>query len=199
MTGVIPRNQHRVQFECPQNLLDQFIYDETHFKLKLDASETVGYYDIDLKVDGALKGVKLDLLWECIASKRAFLELDANRSKAKESASKLSKILVLDLDRIAKLVQIFDELGIKKLDDNKEQKPLWNLATIDPKVFANSRSSFTMSETLLEIRRQMLGESTLAPSPIPSELKADLRPYQTEGVHWLERLRLMYLKRNLGR
>src|SRR6185503_10601269 len=108
MTGVIPRNQHRVQFECPQNLLDQFIYDETNFKLTLDVSETVGYYDIDLKVGGALKGVKLDLLWECIASKRAFLELDANRSRAKESASKLSKILVLDLDRIAKLIQIFD-------------------------------------------------------------------------------------------
>jgi SNF2 family DNA or RNA helicase len=192
MTGVIPRNQHRVEFECPQNLLDQFIYDETKFILKLDASDTVGYYDIDLKVDGALKGVKLDLLWECIASKRAFLELDANRSRAKE-ASKISKILVLDLDRIAKLVQIFDELGIKKLDDSKEQKPLWNLTTIDPKVFANLPVDFSMSEKLLEIRLQMLGERALTPSPIPAELKADLRPYQTEGVHWLERLRLMFL------
>ncbi len=193
MTGVIPRNQHRVQFECPQNLLDQFIYDETHFKLQLDASEAVGYYDIDLKVEGALKGVKLDLLWECIASKRAFLELDANRSRSKEPTSRLSKILVLDLDRIAKLVQIFDELGIKKLDDSKEQKPLWNLTTIDPKVFANLPVQFTMSEKLLEIRRQMLGESALAPSPVPSEIKADLRPYQAEGVHWLERLRMMFL------
>lgn len=193
MTGVIPRNQHRVEFQCPQNLLDQFIYDETAFKLKLDASETVGYYDIDLKVEGALKGVKLDLLWECISSKRAFLELDANRSRAKDAASKLSKILVLDLDRISKLVQIFDELGIKKLEDSKEQKPLWNLTTIDPKVFANLPVEFSMSEKLLEIRMQMLGEKALVPSSIPSEIKADLRPYQAEGVHWLERLRVMYL------
>jgi SNF2 family DNA or RNA helicase len=193
MTGIIPRNQHRVNFECPQNLLDQFIYDETTFKLKLDASETVGYYDIDLVVNGALKGVKLDLLWECIASKRAFLELDAGRARNKDSVSRLSKILVLDLDRIAKLVQIFDELGIKKLEDNKEKKPLWNLTTIDPKIFANLPVEFSMSERLLEIQRQMLGESILTPDPIPAELKAELRPYQKDGIHWLERLRLMFL------
>jgi len=29
MTEVVPQNQWRVQFECPENLLDQFIYDET--------------------------------------------------------------------------------------------------------------------------------------------------------------------------
>lgn len=191
MTGVIPRNQHRVQFECPQNLLDQFIYDETTFKLKLDASETIGYYDIDLKVNGALRGVKLELLWECLAAKRSYLELDAKR--AKDAINRFSKILVLDLDRISKLVQLFDELGIKKLDDHKEQKPLWNLATIDPKAFDGLPVEFTMSGKLLEIRSQMLGQTTIKPSPIPKEIKADLRPYQVEGVNWLERLRLMYL------
>jgi SNF2 family DNA or RNA helicase len=191
MTGVIPRNQHRVHFECPQNLLDQFIYDESTFKLSLDASETVGYYEIDLKVDGALKGVKLEFLWECIASKRSYLELDARRNK--ENTARFSKILVLDLDRISKLVQLFDELGIKKLDDYKEQKPLWNLVTIDPRAFDGLPVDFSMSEKLLQIRSQMLGETALTPSVIPKEVKAELRPYQTEGVHWLERLRSMYL------
>ncbi len=191
MTGVIPRNQHRVQFECPQNLLDQFIYDETSFKLKLDASDATGYYDIDLKVNGALKGVKLELLWECLAAKRSYLELDAK--KAKENTSRFSKILVLDLDRIAKLVGLFDEIGIKKLDDHKEKKPLWNLATIDPKAFDGLPVEFTMSAQLLEIRSQMLGQTQITPSPLPKEIKADLRPYQVEGVHWLERLRRMYL------
>jgi SNF2 family DNA or RNA helicase len=193
MTGTIPRNQSRVQFECPQNLLDQFIYDETKFKCALDVSDTVGYYEIDMSVDGALKGVKLDLLWECIASKRAYLELDANKRSAKDPNSRFSKILVLDLEKLSKLVQIFDELGIKKLDDHKEQKPLWNLATIDPKAFEGLPVDFTMSKKLLDIRSQMLGETPLEPSPIPKEIKADLRPYQSEGVHWLERLRLMYL------
>jgi SNF2 family DNA or RNA helicase len=190
MTGVIPRNQHRVQFECPQNLLDQFIYDETSFKLKLDASSTVGYYDIDLVVNGALRGVKLELLWECLSAKRSYLELDAKRTK---EVSRFSKILVLDLERIAKLVQLFDELGIKKLDDHKEQKPLWNLATIEPKAFDGLPVEFSMSEKLLAIRAQMLGQATITPSVLPKEVKADLRPYQAEGVHWLERLRLMYL------
>lgn len=191
MTGVIPRNQHRVQFACPQNLLDQFIYDETTFKLKLNVSETVGYYDIDLKVHGALRGVKLELLWECLAAKRAYLDLDAKKSK--ESTSRFSKILVLDLERISKLVQLFDELGIKKLDDHKERKPLWNLTTIDLKTFDGLPVDFAMSEKLLEIRSQMLGHVALVPSAIPQELKANLRPYQIEGVYWLERLRLMYL------
>ncbi|MES2273088.1 MAG: SNF2-related protein [Chlamydiota bacterium] len=193
MTGVIPRNQHRVQFECPQNLLDQFIYDETTFKLHLDASDTVGYYEIDLKVNGALKGVKLELLWECLAAKRSYLELDANKMRGKETTSRFSKILVLDLERISKLVQLFDELGIKKLDEHKEQKPLWNLATIDPKAFEGLPVEFKMSDQLLQIRSQMLGLISMTPTPIPKEINAELRPYQWEGVQWLERLRLMYL------
>jgi SNF2 family DNA or RNA helicase len=191
MTGVIPRNQHRVQFECPQNLTDQFIYDETTFTLSLDVAQATGYYDIDLVVNGALRGVKLDLLWECISAKRSYLELDAK--KGKEASGRFSKILVLDLDRIGKLVQLFDELGIKKLDSHKEAKPLWNLATIDPKAFDGLPVQFTMSPQLLEIRSQMLGETPLVPSPIPKDVNAELRPYQVEGVNWLERLRLMYL------
>ena len=193
MTGTIPRNQHRVQFECPQNLLDQFIYDETNFALELDAASVTGYYEIDLKVEGALKGVKLDLLWECVGAKRSYIELDAIKARPKDSSSRFSKILVLDLERIGKLVQLFDELGIKKLDDHKEQKPLWNLATIDPNAFAGLPVKFKMSKKLLDIRSQMLGEIPLEPSPLPKEIKAELRPYQLEGVHWLERLRKMYL------
>ena len=36
MTEIIPRNQNRVKFNCPQNLLDQFIYDETSYTLNLE-------------------------------------------------------------------------------------------------------------------------------------------------------------------
>jgi SNF2 family DNA or RNA helicase len=190
MTGTIPRNQHRVQFECPQNLLDQFIYDETAFKLTLDASDTVGFYDLDLKVEGRLNGVKLDLLWECIGAKRSYIEIDASRQGQK---GRFAKILVLDLEKIAKLVQLFDELGIKKLEDVLEKRPLWNLATIDTAAFEGLPVEFKMSPKLLQIRSQMLGESRFESSPIPKEITAELRPYQVDGVHWLERLRLMYL------
>jgi SNF2 family DNA or RNA helicase len=193
MTGTIPRNQQRVNFECPQNLLDQFIYDETTFVLALDAGDPMGFYSIDLKVNGALKGVKLELLWECVASKRSYIELDANKSRQKDTGSRFSKILVLELEKLSKIVQLFDELGIKKLDDHKEQKPLWNLATIDPEAFAGLPVDFKMSPQLLAIRAQMLGLSIPEPAKVPKEVKADLRPYQEEGVHWLERLRHMYL------
>ncbi len=192
MTGTVPRNQPRILFECPQNLLDQFIYDDSKFALALDANDTMGYYTMDLKVDGPLKGVKLEQIWECIAAKRSYIELDAARAR-KESSSRFSKILVLDLEKLSKLIQLFDELGIKKLDCQKEERPLWNLATIDPNAFDGMPIDFSMSKRLIDIRGQMLGETELVASPMPKEIRADLRPYQMEGVQWLERLRMMYL------
>lgn len=193
MTGTIPRNQHRVQFECPQNLLDQFIYDETSFKLTLDQGKSVGFYSVDLTVNGSLKGIKLELLWECVGSKRAYIELDAIKARSKDAGVRFSKILVIDLEKIGKIVQLFDELGIRKLDDHTEQKPLWNLTTIDPNAFADLPVEFSITPNLLSIRSQMLGETAMESSLVPKEVKASLRPYQKEGVHWLERLRLMYL------
>ncbi len=192
MTETIPRNQMRVSFECPQNLLDQFIYDQTKFNLSLDYDNKVGYYTVNLKVDGNLKGVKLDLLWECVASKRTFIEL-ATVKKEILNASRFSKILVLDLDSISKVVQIFDEIGIKKLTDHTEDRPLWSLVNIDEALFKDLPIEFEMTKKLKEIRKQILGEKTFTPTPIPSEIKASLRPYQIEGINWLERLRNMYL------
>lgn len=191
MTGTVPKNKHRIHFNCPQNLLDQFIYDTTKFSLKLDYKDKVGFYNVDLKVDGPLKGVKIDLLWDCISAKRSFIEL--SRAKGKEIGPRFSRILVLDLDRVSKIIQLFDEVGITKLDSHKEDKPLWSLVTIDASLFEGLPIEFSMSDKLKEIQRQMIGEKELKTSPVPEDLKADLRSYQTEGVHWLERLRLMFL------
>jgi len=195
MTDIVPRNQHRVTFNCPQNLLDQFIYDQTQFSVKFNHISKIDSYEIELKVDGALKGVKIDLLWECVASKRAFIELETPRSKAKKAGegNKLSKILVLDLERINNLVQLFDEMGVQILDDHSLQRPLWSLASLDASNFEGLPIQFSISEKLLDIRRQMLGEKLLSFSDLPKEVKATLRCYQLEGVRWLERLRLMYL------
>ena len=123
MTDTIPRTQHRIQFECPQNLLDQFIYDETKFVLNLDASETMGYYEIDLKVDGALRGVKLDLLWECLAAK-AFVFGIGRKAEQQRGDTRFSKILVLDLERISKLVHCTMSWELKNLDDQKNETSL---------------------------------------------------------------------------
>jgi SNF2 family DNA or RNA helicase len=195
MTDIIPRYKGKVHFNCPQNLLDQFIYDKTKFKLHMKHTDRIDTYEIELKVDGALKGVKLDLLWECFACRRAFVELDMAKAKGKKvgEGSKMSKILVLDLDRIGGVIQAFDELGITSLDDHKLQRPIWSLANIDATNFASLPVEFSITDQLVDIRKQMIGEKNFTFSEIPSDVKASLRSYQQEGVRWIERLRLMYL------
>lgn len=195
MTDLVPRYQHRVQFHCPQNLLDQFVYDQTVFRLRLTHTDRVDLYEIRLEVEGALKGVKLELLWECLGARRAFIELDAAKGRARRAPEpgKLPKILVLDLERLGSVIQLFDEMGIQVLEDHQITRPLWSLASIEASSFDGLPVEVVISERLLEIRAQMLGERQLALSEIPSEVCARLRPYQVEGVHWLERLRLMFL------
>lgn len=194
MTDVIPRYQSRVTFNCPQNLLDQFIYDQTDYALNLSHTDRIDLFKIELTVKGALKGVKIDLLRECLASRRAYLEMEYSRNRAKKSeGSKIPKILVLDLEKIGVLVQFFDELGIEALEDHVLERSLWSLANIDGSQFEGLPVSFSISEQLLDIRKQMLGEKALHFTAVPDEVQAELRPYQHEGVNWLERLRMMYL------
>jgi SNF2 family DNA or RNA helicase len=193
MTDIIPRNQHRIQFNCPQNLLDQFIYDQTEFVLNLRHMERVDSYEIELQVNGALKGVRVDTLWECMATKKAFIELDKPKAKKGQEGSKLPKILVLDLDRIGGVVKLFDELGIEVLENHLLSRPLWSLASVDASQFEGLPVTFSITDKLVDIRMQMLGEKHVAFSDVPKNVKATLRSYQMEGVHWLERLRTMYL------
>ena len=188
MTEIIPKYQKSVKFECPQNLLDQFIYDKTKFVLELDASQAAGFYEVNLQVDGELNGVKFDLIYDCVAVGRTFIELNHIRSN-----SRFSKILVLDLEKLTKVVQIFDEIGIKKLTNHKENRPLWSLVGIEKSLFKDLPIKFKISDKLIQIRKEMLGENKQKPTPIPSSIKAKLREYQTEGCEWLEKLRRMYL------
>jgi SNF2 family DNA or RNA helicase len=197
MTETIPAYQDQIAFNCPQNLLDQFIYNESKFTLALSEHENrMDVYDIDLQVDGALKGVTMDRLWECILSRRAYLELEATRARGRgrnEAKGKIPKILVLDLEEVGGIVQLFDELGIQKLDNHQLERPLWSIANIDEQQFAELPVVFTMTKKLKEIRSQMLGDKKVKFSPVPKSIKAELRHYQEEGVNWLERLRKMYL------
>lgn len=197
MTEVIPLHQHHVKFNCPENLLDQFIYDSSRFTLTLKETERVDLYEVNLKVDGHLNGVTVEQLWECIASRRAFIEL-ARKSMGKkrngeDAGSRAHKILVLDLERLAPIVNLFDEIGIKDLSDHKEERPLWSLASIDISQVEKLPIKFSMTDRLKEIQQQMLGNREFVPGAIPKNIKADLRSYQVEGVNWLERLRQMHL------
>jgi len=190
MTEIIPRNQNRIAFKCPENLSEQFIYDESSFELSLSESERIDTYKVELQVDGYLKGASLDLLWDCLASKKRYLELQV---PGKVKSKSLARILVLDLDKISPLIQIFDEMGLTKLENYVEEKPLWSLTSIQPSLFKSLPVRFKMSPRLKQIQKQLLGESEFSAQEVPREIQATLRAYQLEGVHWLERLRKMHL------
>lgn len=196
MTEVIPKNQHRVKFNCPENLLEQFIYDETTFKLHLKETDRIDVYEASLTVIGDLKGLTLDVLWDCLASKKAYVELNRKKTGKKKNeidSFKHHKILVLNLEKLAPVVQVFDEIGINLLDDHKEERPLWSLASIDESAFDGLPIDFKITPKLLEIQKQMLGLTEFKPKPIPKVIQATARAYQVEGINWLERLRHMHL------
>lgn len=197
MTDIIPRNQHHVKFNCPENLLDHFIYDDTRFKLSLKEASSIDVYEVDLKVEGHLSGTTIDQLWECLLSRRSFIEITPRKLMKKKGSEntgfKSQKILVLDLEKLAPIVQIFDEIGINLLEDHKEERPLWSLASIDAEHFKGLPIEFTMSERLKEIQKQMLGTSPLVLKEVPKAIQATLRTYQIDGVSWLDRLRQMHL------
>ncbi len=73
----------------------------------------------------------------------------------------------LPAPHIKEIVQVFDELGITVLDDHKLERPLWSLANIDASNFEGLPIAFSISPKLSEIRKQMLGESTLPFTPVP--------------------------------
>lgn len=193
MTDVIPHHQDIVKFNCPENLLEQFIYDDTKFKIHLREAEQVNHYEAEIKVIGHLNGFSTDLLWECLSTKRAFVELARKKVGKKKESSKSHKILVLELDKLAPVIQLLDELGIKQLDDHVEKCPLWSLASIDASQYKGLPLEITMSKTLKKMQDQMLGITVADSKPVPEAIKATLRSYQTEGVNWLNRLRDMHL------
>lgn len=197
MTEVIPAYQHRVKFNCPENLLDQFIYDDSTFKLNLRETSRVDLYEVEIQVEGSLQETTIDQLWDCISSKRAFIELSAKktgRRKAKSQEEKSQhKILVLNLEKLAPVVQVLDEMGINSLHHHVEQRPLWSLASLDREQFAELPLQFSISPKLLEIQQQMLGQVPYENIPIPSHIKASFRNYQVDGIQWLGRLRGMHL------
>jgi SNF2 family DNA or RNA helicase len=190
MTERLPKFQEIIAFECPENLLDRFIYDETNFELSVKELKTMHEFELELKVNGALNGIKMDVLWDCIASRRTYIELKVDK-KTKEK--KRSKILVLDLKKLSFMIQLFDEIGILKLENHKFKRPLWVLTHLLEDRFEHSDINFKMTDNLKKIQRQMLGQEPVEVKPIPQEVRAELRTYQKEGFYWLERLRNMHL------
>jgi superfamily II DNA or RNA helicase len=198
MTEIVPLYQHKIEFNCPVNLKEQFIYDETQFSLKLKESSTIDTYEVSLEVNGHLEGVSMASLLECLAAKKTYLELEnekveTRRGRKAKKGTKLPKVLVLDLENLAPIVMLFDELGIEQVKSHKIKRPLWSLVNVQPDLLKELPLKFSMTRKLTAIRQQMLGMQEMDHSSVPENVNATLRGYQTEGVYWLERLRNMHL------
>lgn len=188
MTDTLLQFKSVINFNCPQNLLDQFVYDNTTFTLHFSENKSIDSYTIDLGVSGPLDGVRMEQVLDCVMSNRTYIDINSKNSKASQT-----KVLVLDVSYIKKVAQLFDELGIEDLISHKVEKPLWTLANITEESFEGLPVVVTMSKALQDIRNQMIDGANFVPSPIPKSVKAELRSYQIEGVAWIERLRLMRL------
>jgi SNF2 family DNA or RNA helicase len=197
MTETIPQFQKKVQFSCPEVLQSQFCYDNTQFTLSLSEGKTFDRIRVDFSVDGALKGLVVDYLWDCVSNRKTFIVVTKKDGKAvKEEGQALAshnKILVLQLDTLQSALQIFDELQIKKLDNITFELPLWVLVNLLPSRFENHIITLKLSKRLKEIQEQIFDMSKCEAPPLPKSVKATLRNYQEEGVRWLARLRSMGL------
>lgn len=196
MTEIIPRWQHRVTFHCPENLLEQFVYDHSVFKISLRETSSIGTCEIELKVEGPLDGMTVDLLWDCLSSRRPFIEFGNNKLRKKtkgDAKTKGQKILVLDLDKLTPIVQVLDEMGLNSLHHHVQQRPLWVLASLDIDAFSSLPVEFSISPQLQSIREQLLKGFTTDECVIPATIQAQFRSYQVDGIKWLDRLRKMHL------
>jgi SNF2 family DNA or RNA helicase len=188
MTEVIPNYNDVVTFDCPKNLLEQFVYDKSKFKMCIKTSETSGKYAIDLSIDGDLQGFKISDLWDCINSDKPYISFSQ-----KSSENKQSEILVLNLSKLAPLIQFLDDLGIITLTNGEHLSEIWTLSNIFPERIEGLPIDITWGEDLKKLHDQITGVIPFSASPIPQNMNAELRPYQKSGVEWIEKLRTMHL------
>ena len=204
MTEVIPRNRHRVQFSCPETLLSQFIYDDTKIILSLKEGLAFDTISMDMSVTGSLVGIPCEYLFDCVASKKAYVVMTKGAEKQKtpkfireQSEDEVlhlgQKIVVLKLCSWEKMLQVFDEVGIKKIENTTLELPLWTLMSMTQERFTALPVTVVLSERLQEILDQFLNMDRIVVPQISTMIRAELRHYQKDGVEWLFRLRYMGL------
>lgn len=191
MTKILPAFREKVAFTCPSALLEQFIYDDSKVSIHAYSANTACEYVLDVTVKGPLEGVSLNQLWECLSHEKPYIELCEKQQRLNKNAR--GKILVLDLDRIRPLLRWMDDLAIESLKTQKIHKPFWSLAHLEKETMESLGVSFKIDKELEEIQKQLWNPVSFTPKAVSHEIQATLRPYQVEGVNWLEKLRRMKL------
>lgn len=197
MTEVVPRNSHRIEFNCPENLQSRFAYDDTQFVLHLEESSAFDRIQAKLTVNGGLKGASVDALWECVTSRKSYISLTPKKPakgyQEDDNVTRLHKILVLQLEPLAACLQVFDEIQVKRLADSTFELPLWILVNLLPERFQGLPLQVKLSKGLSKIQSQIFDPKITNAPEVPKTVRAELRHYQKDGVDWLARLRTMGL------
>lgn len=197
MTEIVPSHRHLVDFELPQNLLDQFLYDDTDLQLRAEPGKSISAYEIHMQITGPLEGAELEQLLDCLLTDRCYLEIDSPGAAIKVGRThgglRQKKLVVLNLRKLAPLVDFLDDLAIKDLRSGVHLSPLWTLTQLDATGLPAGIASLQIDEHLLDLQQQMRGQVPHEPQKIPPSIRVDLRPYQLEGIGWLGRLRAMRL------
>jgi superfamily II DNA or RNA helicase len=197
MTEIIPKAQSKVQFHCPESLQSQFCYDDTRCTISLAEGKTIDKIELSFHVEGGLKGITVDYLWDCVSTGRTYIVIAKKGCKiapdSENELSRASRILVLKLALLAPALTLFDELGIRRLEDFTQEIPLWTLVNLLPGRFENCMAALKLSPAVKEIQEQIFNMKQVEEVPLPKSLAADWRHYQIEGIGWLARLRKMHL------
>ncbi len=191
MTKILPAFREKVNFTCPAALFEQFIYNDSKISLHAYTGDAACEYILDIKVKGPLEGVSLNQLWECVAHEKPYIELCEKQQRLHKNNR--GKILVLDLDRLRPLLRWMDDLAIDQLKSQAIQKPFWSLTHLEKDAVEALDIEFKMEKDLEKIQKQLWDPTPFTPRPVSSQVQATLRPYQVEGVNWLEKLRRMRL------
>ncbi|MBS0637102.1 MAG: DEAD/DEAH box helicase family protein, partial [Verrucomicrobia bacterium] len=197
MTEIVPRNSHRIEFNCPENLQSRFAYDETQYVLSLEESGTFDRISAKFTVNGGLKGASVDALWECVSSRKSYISLTPKKTTKsygeEDNVTRLHKILVLQLEPLAACLQVFDEIQVKRLNDSTFELPLWILVNLLPERFVGLPLQVKLSKGLTKIQDQIFDPKITNAPDVPKTVRAELRHYQKDGCDWLARLRTMGL------
>jgi len=198
MTEVVPRNVGRVEFDCPETLQSRFAYDDTRFLLSLEEGSSFDRVRVSLTIEGGLKGATVDALWDCVASRRTYIAIAKKPVKgampqASEGFNRFHKILVLQLEPLQAVLQVLDELQVRKIQDTTFELPLWILVNLMPERFVGLPLQVKLSNELQKVQNQIFDPKITNPPPVPKTITATLRHYQKDGIDWLSRLRTMGL------
>ena len=94
---------------------------------------------------------------------------------------------------MAPLIQFLDDLGIVTLTNGEHLSEIWTLSNIFPERVEGLPIDITWGDDLKKLHDQITGVIPFNASPVPSNMNAELRPYQKSGVEWVEKLRTMHL------